>query len=66
MISVLVIITLWLLALGVFAAIGHFLFIMMLSWLFAIAIEPAILRLTARGMRRGTPGGGRAPSSWSV
>ena len=52
-ISVLVIITLWLVALGVFTAIGHFLFILMLSWLFAIAMEPAILMLTARGMRRG-------------
>src|ERR687885_2927453 len=56
-ISVLIIVTLWLLALGVFAAIGHFLFILMLSWLFAIAMEPAILRLTARGMRRGTATG---------
>ena len=40
-----------------FTAIGHFLFILMLSWLFAIAMEPAILRLTARGMRRGTATG---------
>jgi predicted PurR-regulated permease PerM len=56
-ISVLIIVTLWLIALGVFAAIGHFLFILMLSWLFAIAMEPAILRLTARGMRRGTATG---------
>src|SRR4051794_21187502 len=52
-VSVLIIVTLWLVALGVFASIGHFLFIMMLSWLFAIAMEPAILRLAARGMRRG-------------
>jgi predicted PurR-regulated permease PerM len=56
-VSVLIIVTLWLVALGVFAAIGHFLFILMLSWLFAIAMEPAILRLTARGMRRGTATG---------
>jgi len=56
-ISVLVIVTLWLVALGVFSAIGHFFFILMLSWLFAIAMEPAILRLTARGMRRGTATG---------
>jgi len=56
-ISVLIIVTLWLLALGIFTAIGHFLFILMLSWLFAIAMEPAILRLTARGMRRGTATG---------
>jgi predicted PurR-regulated permease PerM len=56
-VSVLVIVTLWLVALGVFTAIGHFLFILMLSWLFAIAMEPAVLRLTARGMRRGTATG---------
>ena len=56
-VSVLIIITVWLIALGVFAAIGHFLFILMLSWLFAIAMEPAILRLTTRGMRRGTATG---------
>src|SRR4051794_19728365 len=56
-ISILVIVTLWLAALDVFAAIGHFLFILMLSWLFAIAMEPAILRLTARGVRRGTATG---------
>jgi predicted PurR-regulated permease PerM len=56
-ISVLLIVTLWLLALGVFSAIGHFLFILMLSWLFAIAMEPAILRLTAGGMRRGSATG---------
>jgi predicted PurR-regulated permease PerM len=56
-VTVLLIVTVWLLALGVFSAIGHFLFILMLSWLFAIAMEPAILRLTARGMRRGTATG---------
>jgi predicted PurR-regulated permease PerM len=52
-VAVLLIVTVWLIALGVFTAIGHFLFILMLSWLFAIAMEPAILQLTARGMRRG-------------
>ena len=56
-ISVLVIVTVWLIALGVFTAIGHFLFVLMLSWLFAIAMEPAILRLTAQGVRRGTATG---------
>ncbi len=53
-ITVLIIVTLWMLALNVFTAIGHFLFILLLSWLFAIAMEPAILRLTTRGVRRGT------------
>ena len=52
-VSVLLIVTLWMLAVGVFTAVEHFLFIIMLSWLFAIAMEPAILRLTTRGMRRG-------------
>jgi predicted PurR-regulated permease PerM len=56
-ISVLLIITLWMVGLQIFTAIGHFLFILMLSWLFAIAMEPAILRLTLRGMRRGTATG---------
>src|SRR3954452_1701120 len=56
-ISILLLVTVWLIALGIFAAIGHFLFILMLSWLFAIAMEPAILRLTTRGVRRGTATG---------
>ena len=47
-------------------AIGHFLFILMLSWLFAIAMEPAILRLTERGMRRGTATGVVGTSSPSA
>ena len=56
-ISILVLVTVWLVALNVFGAIGHFLFILLLSWLFAIAMEPAILQLTARGVRRGTATG---------
>ncbi len=56
-ISVLLIITTWLIALSVLDAIGHFLFILLLSWLFAIAMEPAIDRLTARGLRRGSATG---------
>jgi predicted PurR-regulated permease PerM len=56
-IMILLLVTLWLVALTVFGAIGHFLFILMLSWLFAIAMEPAILRLTGRGVRRGTATG---------
>jgi predicted PurR-regulated permease PerM len=53
-ISVLIIVTLWVLAVNVFWAVGHFLFVLLLSWLLAIAMEPVILRLTARGVRRGT------------
>jgi predicted PurR-regulated permease PerM len=56
-VSILLLVTVWLVALNVFTAIGHFLFILLLSWLFAIAMEPAILRLTARGVRRGTATG---------
>src|SRR4051794_32626508 len=56
-ISILAIVTTWLIALTIFASISHFIFILMLSWLFAIAMEPAILRLTGRGVRRGTATG---------
>jgi predicted PurR-regulated permease PerM len=52
-VSVLVIVTLWLVGWSVFSATGHFLFILLLSWLAAVAMEPVILWLTARGMRRG-------------
>ena len=43
----------FLLALWLFAATSHFLFLILLAWLFAIALEPGIRRLMARGMRRG-------------
>ena len=56
-ISVLLLITVWMLAINVFSAVGHFLFVLLLSWLLAIAMEPAILRLTARGFRRGSATG---------
>jgi len=50
---VLVMITLWMIAMSVFSAISRFLFLLMLSWLFAMAMEPAISMLAKRGMRRG-------------
>jgi predicted PurR-regulated permease PerM len=53
-ISVLIIVTLWIIGVNVFTAVGHFLFVLLLSWLLAIAMEPVILRLTGRGVRRGT------------
>jgi predicted PurR-regulated permease PerM len=56
-ISVLLVVTAWLVALSVLSSIGSFLFILLLSWLFAISMEPAIDRLTARGLRRGTATG---------
>jgi len=52
-VTVLLIVTLWMTALWVFQAIGRFLFLLLLSWLFAMAMEPAIAWLVRRGMRRG-------------
>ena len=52
-VTVLLIVTLWMIALWVFQAISHFLFLLMLSWLFAMAMEPAIGWLDRRGMKRG-------------
>jgi predicted PurR-regulated permease PerM len=52
-VMVLVMITLWMTALWAFQAIGRFLFLLLLSWLFAMAMEPAIGWLVKRGMRRG-------------
>ena len=57
LVSVLLVVTLWLFALSVLNAVAHFLFILLLSWLLAIAMEPAIDRLTARGLRRSTATG---------
>lgn len=51
--TVLLIVTLWLIALWVFQSISHFLFLLLLSWLFAMAMEPAINWLTERGWKRG-------------
>jgi predicted PurR-regulated permease PerM len=42
-----------LLVLWLFSALGHFLFLVMLAWLFAISLEPGIRALTRRGMSRG-------------
>jgi predicted PurR-regulated permease PerM len=52
-ILVLVLVTLWTTTMWVFDAISRFLFLLMLSWLFAMAMEPAISMLAKRGMRRG-------------
>jgi predicted PurR-regulated permease PerM len=52
-VTVLVMITAWMIALWVYSAISQFLFLLLLSWLFAMAMEPAISALTGRGMRRG-------------
>ncbi|EWT01890.1 membrane protein [Intrasporangium oryzae NRRL B-24470] len=37
----------------VFGAMGSFLFLLLLAWLTSIAMEPAVLWLSARGLRRG-------------
>lgn len=46
-------VTLWLLALWVFHATAHFLFLLLLAWLIAIAMEPAIGWLQRHGAGRG-------------
>ena len=43
----------FLLAVWLFTVTSHFLFLVLLAWLFAIALEPGIRRLMARGARRG-------------
>lgn len=52
-VSVLVIITAWLTVLWVFSAVSRFLFLLLLSWLFSMAMEPAVAGLARRGVRRG-------------
>jgi predicted PurR-regulated permease PerM len=42
-----------LLALWLFSVTRHFLFLILLAWLFAAALEPGILALMARGLSRG-------------
>ena len=52
-VTVLILISVWLAATWVFYAISHFLFLLLLSWLLAIAMEPAIGCLMKRGLSRG-------------
>jgi predicted PurR-regulated permease PerM len=56
-VGVLVIVTLWMQALWVFSAVSRFLFLLLLSWLFAMAMEPAVAGLVRRGFRRGVATG---------
>lgn len=53
LILLLVIVSLWLVAVWVFFAVSHFLFLLLLAWLLAIAMEPTIGWLMRRGIRRG-------------
>jgi predicted PurR-regulated permease PerM len=50
---ILMMLTGWLVAVWIFSAISQFLFLLLLAWLLAIAMEPAISWLVRRGVRRG-------------
>lgn len=52
-IIVLLAISFWLLALWLFSVTAHFLFLILLAWLLAIAMEPAIRWLVQHGTSRG-------------
>jgi predicted PurR-regulated permease PerM len=52
-ITVLLILTGYTLALWIFGAIGHFLFLLLLAFLIAIAMEPSVRFFERRGWRRG-------------
>ena len=52
LILLLVALTLYQLAMWLFTATGHFLFLILLAWLGAIAMEPAIRWFERRGLRR--------------
>jgi predicted PurR-regulated permease PerM len=43
----------FLIVIWAFSVVGHFLFLLLLAWLFAIAMEPGIRALMRRGMGRG-------------
>jgi predicted PurR-regulated permease PerM len=52
--TILVSLAAFLMVVWVFDVTRHFLFLLLLAWLFAIAMEPGIDRLMKRGMRRGS------------
>lgn len=51
-IRILVIVSIWLIAAWVVGVVQHFLFLILLAWLAAIALEPAIRWFLRRGVRR--------------
>ena len=53
MATILVSVAAFLLVLWIFDVTRHFLFLVLLAWLFAVAMEPGIDRLMKHGMRRG-------------
>lgn len=61
-IRILVIVSIWLIAAWVVGVVQHFLFLILLAWLAAIALEPAIRWFLRRGVRRTRPSVCR--SSW--
>ena len=40
-----------------FSSLGSFLFLLLLAWLLSVAMEPPVLWLSNRGLRRGRPRG---------
>lgn len=60
-VTILTLVSLWLALIWLFQVFGHFLFLLLLAWLLAIALEPPIAWLSAHGLSRGwatTLGGG--------
>ena len=53
-VRVLVVVSAWLVAISVLGSARHFLFLILLAWLMAIAAEPAIRWFLRRGRSRGT------------
>lgn len=51
-IVVLIVVALWI-GVWMFTSLGSFLFLILLAWLISVAMEPPVLWLTARGLRRG-------------
>ena len=49
---ILLVVALWI-GVWAFDALGSFLFLLLLSWLFSIAMEPPVLWMVAHGVRRG-------------
>lgn len=54
---ILCLIAAFMLVLWLFSVTGHFLFLILLAWLFAIALEPGIRRVMGWGRSRGTAAG---------
>jgi len=53
---VLVVVALWI-AVWMFNSLGSFLFLLLLAWLLSVSMEPPVLWLSGKGMRRGVASG---------